>query len=172
MPSTPASASLKKTAKKSKEDKMKKTRIAKDASGASSAADVDVGYLSDSGSSENESLHSRNYDGADANSEASAEAPIPVVIDLTNEKWNPLFVPELASIVTRYSAAPLAKSIDRVLPAFSGRNPGCRVNKTPDVTIVKTALQYLMLFLMRVSIYYLLSICLLISFALHFLQSS
>jgi hypothetical protein len=77
VPNMPASASLKKSAKKSKKDKNKKTRIAKKASGASYATAVDVGYLSDVGSSDNESINSRNYDGADANSEASKEAPVP-----------------------------------------------------------------------------------------------
>ena len=147
VPNTPASALPKKKAKKSKnEKKKKKTKAAKNASGASSAADVDLGYLSDNGSSENESVESRNYDGADANSEASAEAPMPEIIDLTDDKWKFHFVPEHSSNTTRSSDVPATESIDGVLPAFSGRNPGSRVNKTPGVPLVKTALQYLMLF--------------------------
>ena len=146
LPNTPASASSKKKAKNSKKNKKKKAKLANNASGASSAAEVDLGYLSDNGSSENESAHSRNYDGADANSEASSEAARPEIIDLTDEKWKSCAVPELPSVSTRSSTVPATESIDGVLPAFSGRYPGSRVNKTPGVPLVKTALQYLKLF--------------------------
>jgi hypothetical protein len=146
VPNKPTSASPKKKANKSKKDKKKKPGITKDGSGTSSAAGVDLGYLSDIDSSENESVHSRNYDGADANSEASAEAPMPEVIDLTDEKWSSFIVPILPSYAARSSTAPVTESIDAVLPAFSGRSPGSIVNKTPGVPLVKTALQYLMLF--------------------------
>ena len=146
MPNTPASASPKKMVKKSKKDKKKKHGIAKDGSGASSAAGVDLGYLSVVVSSENASINSRNYDGDDANSEASAEAPVPEVIDLTDEKWSSFVVLELPSIPTRSSAAPVTELIDDVLPNFIGRSLGSRVNKTPGVPLVKTALQYLTLF--------------------------
>jgi hypothetical protein len=65
---------------------------------------------------------------------------------LTDEKWSSFVVPELPSIATRSSAAPASESIVCVLPNYSGRSPGSRVYKVPGVPLVKTALQYLMLF--------------------------
>jgi hypothetical protein len=143
---TPISALPKKNCGKSKKNIKKKRKVAKKASGALSTAEVDLNYLSDNGSSENESVQSKNYDGADANSEASAEPLAPEIIDLTDENWKPHTVQSLPSVQTRSSTAPATESVDAVLPPFTGRNPGSRVNTTPGVPLVKTALQYLMLF--------------------------
>jgi hypothetical protein len=86
--------------------------------------------------SENESVQSKNYDGADANSEASAELPAPGFIDLTDDDWKAHTVQSLSAVPTRNSTALAVESIDVVLPPFTGRNSGSRVNITPGVPLV------------------------------------
>ena len=96
--------------------------------------------------SENESVQSKNYDGADANSEASAELPAPGFIDLTDDDWKTHTFQSLPAVQKRNSTAPAVESINVVLPPFTGRNSGSGVNTSPGVPLGKTALQYLMLF--------------------------
>ena len=86
--------------------------------------------------SENESVQSKNYDGADANSKASAELPAPGFIDLTDDDWKAHTFQSLPAVQKRNSTAPAVESINVVLPPFTGRNSGSRVNITPGVPLV------------------------------------
>ena len=126
----------KKSNKKSKKKKKGgKSRVAKVPD-----EPFDQNDLSTEGSdSEVEPDNLKNYDGGDDNSDDEIEGNAQNPIDLTDDKWQTTPLSPIYEIGG-------SENIENVLPEFKGRHPGSQVNRTNTATLVKTALQYFMLF--------------------------
>ena len=100
----------------------------------------DQNDLSSEGSdSEVEPDNEKNYDGGDDNSDHEVEGNALNPIDLTDDKWQTTPLHPICEI-----GGP--ENIENVIPEFKGRHPGSQVNRTGTAKLVKSALQYFMLF--------------------------
>ena len=84
-----------------------------------------------------------NLDGGEGENDEEEDNEIEILVD---GAWIKCLVPELYHHETRSVDGAIKEDIRNVLPVFQGRHSGSRVNMTPGVPRISTAMEYFMLF--------------------------